>query len=39
MAESHGPAISQLLSVKNVHYYTDGNTFYATSLLYTAAAM
>lgn len=37
--ESHGPSISQVIAVKNLHYFTDGNTFYATSLLYTAAAM
>jgi hypothetical protein len=37
--ESHGPSISQLIAVKNLHYFTDGNIFYATSLLYTAAAM
>jgi hypothetical protein len=35
--ETRGPAISQMIDVRNIRYYTDGNPFYATSLLYTAA--
>jgi hypothetical protein len=36
-AEEKGPNISQMIDVRNIRYYTDGNQFYSSSLLYTAA--
>ena len=37
--ESHGPSITQIRAVTRVNYFTDHDTHYATSLLYTAAPM